>query len=148
MTENKKSHKLIAEKAEQANLGEVPVSRFMNVDCLKLKPDYSVRGTIEAFRIHHVSGAPVLDYQDKVIGVISEYDLLIQAASSKLSAPIIYKTNIISVQPETTLKEVLVILYKQKLKWLPVVNQGNYIQGVISRIDVLNFIATHSPNER
>lgn len=148
MTENKKSHKLIAEKAEQANLGGVPVSRFMNVDCLKLKQDYSVRGTIEAFRIHHVSGAPVLDYQDKVIGVISEYDLLIQAASSKLSAPIIYKTNIISVLPETTLKEVLVILYKQKLKWLPVVNQGNYIQGVISRIDVLNFIATHSPNDR
>lgn len=143
-----KDHNSLIEKTGQSKLGDIPVSRFMNTDCVKLKPDYTLKSTIEAFRIRHVSGAPMLDYQDKVIGVISEYDLLIQAATKDLSETVAFQSKIVAVYPETTLKEVLVIFYKQKLKWMPVINQENYLQGVISRIDVLNFIATHSPNAR
>ncbi|MFA6236734.1 MAG: CBS domain-containing protein [Bacteriovorax sp.] len=144
MSEYKKSHKLILDKADQADLGEVTVKQFMNKNCIKLKPNYTIKATIETFRIHHISGAPVVDFQDKIIGVISEYDLLIQAATGPMTAPISYKNEITSVYLETQLKEVLKILYKQKLKWMPVVNKENFIQGVISRIDVLNFIASHS----
>lgn len=142
-----KSHKLISAKAEQAKLGNVPVSRFMNTNYPNLQPNYSIKSTIETFRIHHISGAPVVDFQNKIIGVISEYDLLIQAASRSLSDPIDYQSTIISVSSATTLKEVLVIFYKQKLKWLPVINEEKFVQGVIARIDLLNFIATQSPNE-
>lgn len=138
------NHKKILEKVHQANIGETPVSQYMNTHVLLLKSDFTIKSTIEMFRIHHISGAPVVDYQDKIIGVISEHDLLIQAASGLLSDHIIFKTNITSIYPDTTLKEVLVILYKQKLKWVPVINKENYVQGVVSRIDVLNFIATHS----
>jgi predicted transcriptional regulator len=137
-------HKKISDKAHKANIGDTPVSQYMNSHVISLKANFTVKNTIETFRIHHIGGAPVVDYQDKIVGVISEYDLLIQAASGLLSDHIIFKTNIISISPDTTLKEVLVILYKQKLKWIPVVNKENYIQGVVTRIDVLNFIATHS----
>lgn len=147
MADNK-SHLLISKKAEQAKLGDTPVSKLMKSEFISLKPDYSVKGTIETFRINHIGGAPIIDYQHKVIGVISEYDLLIQAASSELSESIKFQKKVISVLPETTLKEVLVILYKQKLKWMPVTNKDNFLLGVISRIDVLHFIATHIPKER
>jgi predicted transcriptional regulator len=139
-----KSHKLISDKANQFNLANIPVSQFMNTDYVKLKADYTIKGTIETFRNHHISGAPVVDYQNKIIGVVSEYDLLLQAASDHLSDPIHYQSKIIAVHPETTLKEVLIILYKQKLKWMPVINKENFVQGVVFRIDVLNFIALHS----
>ena len=141
---NEQNHKNILEKASQAKLGDVPVSQFMNTSAILLKANYTVKSTIETFRVHHISGAPVVDYQNKIIGVISEYDLLIQAASRLLSGPIDYKSNITAIYPETTLKEVLVIFYKQKLKWMPVINKENYVQGIISRIDLLHFIATHS----
>lgn len=139
-----KFHKSILDKAHQAQLGDVPVSQFMSTHVITLKENYTVKSTIETFRIHHISGAPVVDYQNKIIGVISEYDLLIQAASKLLSGPIDFQSNIVAISPDTTLKEVLVILYKQKLKWMPVTNKEGYVQGVVSRIDVLNFIATHS----
>jgi len=140
-------HKLIEKKANQANLGNIPVSRFMRTDSPMLKNDYTIKSTIDTFRIHHISGAPVTDFQDKILGVITEYDLLIQAASRRLSDPIVYQSKIISVSPKTTLKEVLVIFYKQKLKWLPVISDEGFIQGVVSRIDMLNFIATHCLND-
>jgi CBS domain-containing protein len=141
---NELNHKKILEKASKANLGEIEVSQFMSTNLILLKANYTVKSTIETFRVHHISGAPVVDYQDKIIGVISEYDLLIQAASRLLSGPIDYKSKIVAIYPETTLKDVLVIFYKKKLKWVPVINENNYVKGVVSRIDVLNFIATHS----
>lgn len=116
----------------------------MNPHAILLKANYSVKTTIETFRVHHISGAPVVDYENKIIGVISEYDLLIQAATRLISGPIVYKSSITAISPETPLKDVLVILYKQKLKWMPVINKEKYVQGVVARIDVLNFIATHS----
>lgn len=146
MFEKRKSHKLILDKANHAQLGDTPVSKFMNENCIHLSPDFTVKGTIEIFRVQHISGAPIVDFQHKVIGVISEYDLLIQAASKDMSEQIDYRKEVISVYPETTLKEVLVILYKKKLKWLPVINKENFLLGVISRIDVLSFIALQSPN--
>ncbi len=141
---NKLNHKKILEKATRANLGEIEVSQFMSSNLILLKANYTVKSTIETFRVHHISGAPIVDYQNKIIGVISEYDLLIQAASRLLSGPIDYQSKIVAIYPETTLKDVLVIFYKKKLKWVPVINENNYVKGVVSRIDVLNFIATHS----
>ena len=141
---NKLNHKKILEKATKANLGEIEVSQFMSSNLILLKANYTVKSTIETFRVHHISGAPIVDYQNKIIGVISEYDLLIQAASRLLSGPIDYQSKIVAIYPETTLKDVLVIFYKKKLKWVPVINENNYVKGVVSRIDVLNFIATHS----
>lgn len=138
------SQKNILDKTEQAQIGNSPASKFMDSRVVTLKENYTIKSTIETFRLHHISGAPVIDSQGKILGVISEYDLLIQAASKSLSSFIEFKTQITAVNPESTLKEVLVILYKQKLKWMPVIDKDKYVKGVISRIDVLNFIASHS----
>ena len=130
-------------KEIEEKMGDTPVSHFMNENYIKLKANYSIKGAIEIFKTHHVGGAPVTDFQEKIIGVISDYDLLIQAASRPLTSNIEFKQKIFSVYPESTLKEVLVILYKQKLKWMPVINQQGFMQGTITRIDVLHFIANH-----
>lgn len=139
-----KNHDNILGKARQANLADAPVSRFMSTDYITLEQNYSIKGTIEIFRIHRISGAPVVDFQKKIVGVISEYDLLIQAASKPLAYQIEYQSQVMAVNPDTTLKDVLVILYKNKLKWMPVITKEGYVQGVVARIDVLNFIATNS----
>ena len=50
-----------------------------------LEENYTIKGTIEIFRVHKISEAPIVDFQKKIIGVISEYDLLIQAASKAIT---------------------------------------------------------------
>jgi len=135
--------KKFLDKTTQSKITEVTVSEFMSSHYIALKPNYTLKSTIETFRVHHISGAPVIDFEGKIQGVISEYDLLIQAASKNLNSVIDFKLNVIAVYPETTLKEVLVMLFKNKLKWMPVINKENYLKGVVSRIDVLNFIATN-----
>ncbi len=142
MAEN--NGKSILSKANVIRLNDVPVSFFMTSNVISLQRNYSIKSTIESFRVHRIAGAPIVDSENKIIGVISEYDLLLQAASKSMASLIEYKTDVIAVTPETTLKEVLVILYKRKLKWMPVINKENYLQGVVARIDVLSFIASNS----
>lgn len=132
------------DKAHQFNLADSPVKSFMVTNFISLRENFSILSTIETFRIHHISGAPIVDSNGQLLGIITEYDLLIQAASKKLTSPIDFNVDVKYVYPETTLKEVLIMLYKEKLKWLPVINKEQYIQGVVSRIDVLNFIAANS----
>lgn len=139
--------KNILARSNVIRLNDVPVSQFMNKSVVALRDNFSLKTTIETFRVRHISGAPVVDYDNRVIGVISEYDLLIQAASRSVLTPIEYKTSVLSVNPETTLKEVLIMLYKNKLKWMPVVSEQGYLKGVVTRIDVLHFIAEHSSTD-
>ncbi len=141
---NDNYQKKILDKTSHPKLTDATVTEFMSSHFIALKSNYTIKSTIEAFRVHHISGAPVVDFEGKILGVVSEYDLLLQAASKKLNSAIEFKLDVITVSPETTLKEVLVILFKNKLKWMPVVNKENYLKGVVSRIDVLNFIATHN----
>lgn len=135
---------ILGTATNKAKFSEAPVSQFMNPDCIVLEENYTIKGTIEIFRVHKISEAAIVDFQKKIIGVISEYDLLIQAASKPLHFQIEYKTQIIAVNSNTTLKDVLVMLYKQKLKWMPVITKEGYVQGAVTRIDVLSFIASNS----
>ena len=137
-------HNILGSVANQAKLALTPVSQFMSPDSMVLEENYTIKGTIEIFRVHKISGAPIVDFQKKILGVISEYDLLIQAASRPLHFQIEYKSQIIAVNPDTVLKDVLVMLYKKKLKWMPVITKEGYVQGIVTRIDVLNFIANNN----
>lgn len=138
------SHKSMMDKAHHFNLADSPVSSFMITKFVSLREDYSIRSTIETFRIHHISGAPVVDEKGQLLGIVSEYDLLIQSASKKLSSVIDFKLDVKYAYPDTTLKEVLILLYKERLKWIPVIDKNQYVLGVVSRIDVLNYIADKS----
>jgi len=141
------SQKKMMDKAQQFNLASSPVSSFMVTNFVSLRENYSIRHTIETFRIHHISGAPVIDEKGQLLGIISEYDLLIQAASKKLSSTIDFKVDVKYAYPETSLKEVLIMLYKERLKWIPVIDKNQYVLGTVSRIDVLNFISAQKVDD-
>lgn len=146
MAEIELHHQKMIKKTQKSNLGEIPVSKIMHTNnIVNVMPHYTIKSTIETFRVRHISGAPVINDQGKLIGMISEFDLLIQAASKDLNDQIEYNSKITAVGPDTTLKELLIILYKNRLKRIPVINQDNLLIGIISRIDILAFIAD---NER
>ncbi|HCM39697.1 MAG: hypothetical protein A2070_10995 [Bdellovibrionales bacterium GWC1_52_8] len=128
----------LTDQAESAAVSNIPVSSFMDTSPVFLSPNSSVKHAIQIFSAEKVSGAPVLDATNRLLGMISEYDLLLQAATQDLDSPVSYKTEIIGLKPSDTLKEALVLLYRNKLRRLPVVDQNGVLVGVVSRIDVLN----------
>lgn len=119
------------------NIATIPVSKIMETNVIKVQMGYSIKKTIETFKIHNISCA-LVEKDNKLIGIVSEHDLLIQVASRKLEDSISFVTTTITLNPEHTLKEALVLFYSKKLKHVPVVDKNNIIMGIISRIDILN----------
>jgi tRNA nucleotidyltransferase (CCA-adding enzyme) len=88
---------------------------------------------------NHVSGAPVVDGSEHLVGVLSEFQLLVLAYNpmSKCEPVSQYMTkDVVSVGPDTTLSEVANLLIVRRIRRIPVVSE-NRILGIISRSDLL-----------
>jgi predicted transcriptional regulator len=86
------------------------------------------------------SGMPVTDEDGKVIGVVTEYDLLAQVGKgrqlAKLTAQDIMTTKTVTVDINTPLNEVVNLMMDKDVIRVPVTENGR-LAGVIARSDIL-----------
>ena len=86
------------------------------------------------------SGMPVTDDDGKVIGVVSEFDLLGQVCEGreleKLTAGDVMSKGPLSVDVNTPIQDLLNTMMENKIVRLPVTEEGRLV-GVIARCDIL-----------
>lgn len=86
------------------------------------------------------SGMPVTDEEERIIGVITEYDLLNQVREgkelAKLTAEDIMQKNPITVDADSPLTDVLDIMLENGILRIPVTDRLRLV-GVISRSAIL-----------
>ena len=89
------------------------------------------------------SGLPVVDDKGKVVGVVSEFDLLKAIKEGKkleqITAEDIMSKKPICVTENTTVEEIIDLMMKHNIIRVPVVRNDNLV-GVISRCDILSSI--------
>ena len=103
---------------------------------LKTKGDVIASLMIEGF-----GAVPVVDAKDKLLGIVSEHDLLAALDDGhKLGAVVagdIMTFNPYSVHPETTLPTLVHVFRASDLIRVPVVDAKDKLVGIIARRDVL-----------
>jgi len=84
---------------------------------------------------------PILEKDHKVIGIVSEYDLLKAIMEgkelAKVTAREIMTKNPITVNQDTRATEIVRLLQEKHLIRMPVVNDEGKLAGVVSRRDIL-----------
>ena len=89
------------------------------------------------------SGLPVIDDNGKVIGIVSEFDLLKALRDGKAleeaKAEDIMSKNPICVSENIPIEEIIDLMVKNNIIRVPVVRNGTLV-GVISRCDILSTI--------
>ena len=89
------------------------------------------------------SGLPVVDDKGKVVGVVSEFDLLKAIKEGKkleqVTAEDIMSKNPICVSENTPVADIIDLMMKHNIIRVPVVRNDNLV-GVISRCDILSNI--------
>ena len=84
---------------------------------------------------------PILAKDGKVIGIVSEVDLLKAIMEgkdlAKVTADEIMTKNPVTVTPETLALDIVRILYENHLIRVPVVDADGQLSGIVSRRDVL-----------
>ncbi|HZS78628.1 MAG TPA: CBS domain-containing protein [Ktedonobacteraceae bacterium] len=114
------------------------VKDVMTTKVITVREEQSKQQAARLLAQHRISGLPVVKDDNVLVGLVTEYDML--AKEGKTVGDIMTR-GVISVTPDTELEEASHILVHERIKRLPVVEQGRVI-GILSRGDVVKVIAT------
>jgi len=110
---------------------------IMTRDIITVKPSMTTRNLAMTLIKNQISGAPVADKNGKIIGVVSEADLV---AKKGKDVKAIMSKNVISVSEDTAVEEIARLMTTHRIKRLPVMRNGTVV-GIVSRADVVSAIA-------
>jgi len=134
------------------------VQDVMTAGVVAVRKDASFKEMITRMRNAHISAFPVIDHAGKVVGVVSEADMLNKEADQATSpgtvagllrfrfhekaagvtAGELMTSPAVTIEPGAPVVEAARLMRDRRVKRLPVVNGTGHLIGVISRADVLS----------
>ena len=127
----------IAEQAVQVNR----VKRSENgmiADPVTLSKDHTLAEAKEMMQEYKISGLPVVDNNNKLIGIITNRDVKYQENLSAKVEELMTKENLVTSDKSTTLEQAKAILLKNRIEKLPIVDSENHLVGLITIKDIDN----------
>lgn len=110
---------------------------IMTPDVITVSPTMTVRGLATTLIKNQISGAPVAGKNGKIIGVVSEADIVAKKGKDVRS---IMSKKVVSISEETEVEEIARLMTTHKISRLPVLRDDRAV-GIVSRADVVNAIA-------
>jgi len=110
---------------------------IMTKKVITVMPLTTVKNLAKTLSGNNISGVPVVDQRGKVMGIVSEADVV--AKSGKQVKGIMSK-NVVSVKEETEVEEIARLLAAHRFNRVPVLRQGKLV-GIVSRADIIRAIA-------
>lgn len=98
---------------------------------------------------YHVSGAPVIDEEQKLVGFVSEYDCLERLMQTSYycdntvqASDVMSTENLISTSPAITIIDLASEMNQNKVNVVPVI-ENEKVVGVVSRGDVMRSLVSN-----
>lgn len=146
------------------------VADVMTPDPVVVQPETPLQDAIRLLAEHRISGLPVVDGAGKLVGVISQTDLMWQETGVEpppyfmfldsviyLRNPARYNQEIhkalgqtvkevmsdrpVAIKPDRSLREAANIMHKREIHRLPVINEQEQVVGIITRGDIVRAMA-------
>lgn len=146
------------------------VADVMSRDPILAAPEMPLNEVIQILAERHISGLPVVDEADKLVGVISETDLMWKETGATPPAYIMLLDSVIYLQnpaqyerdlhkvlgqtvgevmsdhpitttPDCSLREAARLMHDRKIHRLPVVDDAEKVVGILTRGDIVRAMA-------
>jgi CBS domain-containing protein len=134
------------------------VKDVMTTSVVAVREDADFKEMVTTMRSRRISAFPVIDAADRVIGVVSEGDLLPKEANpalpqggirlawrlkerckaAGLTAAEVMTTPPVTIHEDASVCEAARLMQSRKVKRLPVVDGNGRLRGIVSRMDVLS----------
>lgn len=150
------------------------VRDIMTTDVVTFRPGDKVGDAVAKLVERDIGGAPVIDEKRRVVGVLSDDDLIVQ--ESQLHLPTVFALlnevgmwpasvhrfeqelhkaigltveevmtkKAVTCSPEDTISDAATLLHERHLRRLPVVDSDHTLVGILARGDVLRFMSTEA----
>lgn len=138
------------------------VKEIMTKDVTSVSPDTNAKEALDLLMKMRISGLPVIDDKNKLVGMFTEKEVLMEILPSYIEkvGRFMYRENpkavrqkvialcamkvkdimrreVVTIDEDTTLCEVARIMLTQKARRLPVFNKASEVVGIVSRGDVV-----------
>ncbi len=127
----------IAEQAAQVNRVKRSENGMIS-DPVTLSKDHTLGQAKDLMSKYKISGLPVVDADDILIGIITNRDVKYQENLDIKVAEIMTSENLITSDKDTNLEKAKEILLKNRVEKLPIVDQKNKLVGLITIKDIDN----------
>jgi IMP dehydrogenase len=130
-------HKNLSVERQRAEADKVKRSESgMIVDPVTIRPGESIRQAHEMMARYRISGIPVVDEKQKLVGIITNRDLRFETRPDVPVRELMTKDNLVTVPVGTGLEEAKKLLHKHRIEKLLVVDEGGRIKGLITVKDI------------
>jgi len=116
-----------------------PIAKIASQNFMTLTNYSSIKDAVNIIIDKHTSLIPIVDKDGKILKVVTEKDVFPTLKKSDVKAGDIMQKNIITVTPQTTIKDLARMIVNTKKRRIPVISDGKLV-GIISVMDVLKFL--------
>jgi IMP dehydrogenase len=108
----------------------------MIVEPVTLSPDALVGDALELMSRYRVSGIPITDADERLVGILTNRDLRFGVPSTMRVADAMTKEGLVTAPVGTTLEEAEAILGRHRIEKLPIVDVEGRLKGLITVKDI------------
>lgn len=108
----------------------------MILDPVTVRANQKVGDVLALMNRYKISGIPVVDEQNRLIGIITNRDLRFEPDEDQLVSEIMTKEHLVTAPLGTKLEHAEHILQKHKIEKLPVVDKNGVLNGLITFKDI------------
>jgi IMP dehydrogenase len=130
-------HRNLSIEAQVAEVDKVKRSESgMIVEPVTLPPDARVEDALELMARYHISGVPITDETDTLVGILTNRDLRFAPDATQPVSELMTGSGLVTAPVGTTLAEAEAILHRHKIEKLPVVDPDGRLCGLITVKDI------------
>ncbi|MGH2480343.1 MAG: CBS domain-containing protein [Ktedonobacteraceae bacterium] len=115
-------------------------SDIMTRTVFTTSPAVSVQEVAQLLYQERISGVPVIDDDDQLIGMITEADIIRSIHRDDLLVADVMSRQLVTVREDTPVSDIAALLSERKVKRVPVVRTGQVV-GIVSRADIVQAVA-------
>ncbi|WP_278683387.1 IMP dehydrogenase [Paraclostridium bifermentans] len=130
-------HKNMSIEAQALEVDKVKRSESgVIVDPFFLTKDHTIQDADDIMARYKISGVPIVDDNNKLIGIITNRDIKFEADFTKKIEDVMTKENLVTAREGINLTEAQQILKKHKIEKLPIVDAEGNLKGLITIKDI------------
>ena len=108
----------------------------MIYDPVTIRRGSSVKEALAMMHDYHIGGIPVVDDDNRLVGIVTNRDLRFERHMDKLIDEVMTKDHLVTTHLQTDLVAAAQILQENKIEKLPVIDKNNRLVGLITYKDI------------